>query len=72
MEKNNKKIKIIYGLIVGLLCFGLQTLTYNIANLLIVSFNIKTFVPKIESIDDYIPFITILFYHIYGHMYIGF
>lgn len=59
MEKNNKKIKIIYGLIVGLLCFGLQTLTYNIANLLIVSFNIKTFVPKIESIDDYIPFITI-------------
>lgn len=59
MEKNNKKIKIIYGLIVGLLCFGLQSLTYYIANTIIVSFDIKTYVPKIDAIDNYIPLLTI-------------
>ncbi len=55
----SKKKRIIFGFIAGLLCFGFQTFLYRITGFIMTYSNAIEFVPKMPSIDDKIPLITI-------------
>lgn len=66
----SKKSKIIIGLIASLICLGFQALVYEASRFIIDVFNMKIYIPKIDSIDNYIPLITIFIIpYIYSYIY---
>ncbi len=67
--KKNTKIKI-YGIVMGIICFIFQYAIYRLANAISAGLHIEPFLPKIEAIDDLIPFVSIFIIpYIWSYVY---